>query len=179
MSYPTPAPGNDYVFVPETPLSDQVFTLIFASLAARLKVLEAVVVDWRAAIDDLTTLGLGALAASLTPALTTAHAEIDTLSAQVALAEDRVAALIASQLPATSVTVTATGGISATTVQAALAELDTEKATTTDLGALATATTAALAAKADTSTTYTRAQVDAAIAAAATSYATLMKMGAV
>ena len=144
-----PTPSNDYLFQSETPLDPDTLNSVFGSISARLKVQEAQIVDWQAAVDNLNNLGLQVIAENLEPQLQAARDQIDLLRSQADAVEDQIALLISAGIYATGVTLTPIAGFNSgninlqQAVSLLLAEIDAG-----DL-ALTTALNDAIALKAD------------------------------
>lgn len=145
----------------------------------RLFVLEAQRTDLQAVIDAGTTQALAMITENVAPQLEEVTDTITALNAAVAAAEDQLAAtesaivtLLAGSLTADLVQIgTAISGMAGATVQAALAEHQGDiDALTSSLATLSTSVDG----KAPQATTYTKTEVDTALAGTSVSFAKLM-----
>lgn len=172
MTYSLPTAETDYAATLGLRVGRAVWDAVFASIGARLRALELRDTDLDAVIAALQTQALAIISATITEEITARRADLDALTAQTNDLGAQIGQLLATQLPAGNIVVSPSiDGLTATTVQAAIAEL------LASLTTLSTTTSAALAEKADLAAVYTTVEVDAAIAANATSYATLLKFG--
>jgi hypothetical protein len=143
MSSTPPSPSNKYLIQADTPLDPPTLNSILESIHDRIAAYEAQIVDYQAAIDNLNNLGLQVLAENLSPQIQAARDDLEAFALQLTAAEDQVAALVASGLAATGVTLAEIAGLAATNAQAAFAELVGDLDT---LGAALSAVAASLAA---------------------------------
>ncbi|PZP72863.1 hypothetical protein [Agrobacterium sp. MS2] len=118
-----PSQSNKYRFEADTPLDPPTLSGIMESIHDRIAAQEALVVDYQAAIDNLNNLGLQVIAENLAPQIEAAREQLDALQEQADGVEDQIAALLASGLAATGVSLTAIDGLTATNAQAAFAEI--------------------------------------------------------
>ncbi len=166
-----PSASNDYAAPQGMLLNKAAWDAAMTDLASRVRVIEGRAQNLQAVIDAGVGAALSMISQNVAPQITAVTGMISAMEAQIATAEDAVAALLATQLPAGNITFTPGGTLSSTNVQAAVAELASE--TATSLAAKADA--AALTAKADAAAVYTKTQIDAILAATQTSYATVLK----
>lgn len=166
-----PSASNDYAAPQGMRLNKAAWDSAMVDIGLRLREIEGRAQDLQGVIDAGVGAALEMIAENVAPEIVNLNAMISSLEAQIALAEDAVASILATQLPATNITFTPDGTLSSTNVQAAVAELASE--TATSLAAKADA--AALTAKADAADVYTMTQVDSFLAATQTSYATVLK----
>lgn len=147
-----PTPSNDYLISSDTKLDPPTLNAILGSVSTRLKAQEALVVDYQAAIDTLNTLGLQVIAENLGPQLVLAQDQLNELQQQAELINDYLAPLLNGVIASSSVSVATIAGLTATNVQAAIAELLTKiTANETAISGLATSIASAMAQKADAS----------------------------
>lgn len=119
-----------------TPLSDDELNRRWRHIDVRLHGLEEKIGRFDASVDALVERGLARINTELSAAIDDINAEVDNVQALVAGIETLVADLerqiedivTGGTLPATAITVSAIGGISAANAQAALAELRTQVA---------------------------------------------------
>jgi hypothetical protein len=129
-----PSAENGYQFGPVNPVLDRViWNAVMLSIHQRLTAREALEASFEALQVQGISQALQVISETVAPQLQAALDQLNAVRAGLTEAEDAVAALIASQIPASSIIVTPTGGIASTNVQAALAELDAEKASATSV----------------------------------------------
>jgi len=118
-----PSQSNKYRFEADTPLDPPTLSGIMESIHDRIEAQEALIVDYQAAIDNLNNLGLQVIAENLAPQIQAAREQLDALQEQADGVEDQIAALLASGIAGTGVSLTAISGLTATNAQAAFAEI--------------------------------------------------------
>lgn len=127
-----PTPANGYALHPDHRLSVTLWSLILSSLHGRLTALEAVAEDWDEALGQQSTgLAQGILDDTVVPQFEAVQASIAELVAQTSLAGDQLASIQAGAVLAANVQLAPIGGLTAQTLQAALAEHQSEIAAVT------------------------------------------------
>lgn len=129
---------NPYLATDGDSLNAALLNNITGSIHERLEAREALEADFEGLIALGTGQALAVIQANVAPQLEAINDTVEGLQAAITEAEDKVAELLAGNLPASSVTFVAGGSISATNVQAAIAEVAADAADAT--AALATST---------------------------------------
>lgn len=120
---PTPAPENRYRVYPDHKLTAALLNLILTSVAERLEAREALEATFQGLITTGTDQALEVIQENVAPQLAAVNAALANVQTALVAAEDAVAELLSNNIPATNVTVTPGGSISATTAQGAIIEL--------------------------------------------------------
>lgn len=128
MSAPTPAPENGYLIVDATKLDPPTLNAVFGSLHERLVARETADVQEQETLDGLVSTSLAYIAGVVGPQIAAVEGTITALEERAAEAEDDIAALLATGVNASAISVTPGSGITATNAQAALVELQGEVA---------------------------------------------------
>ena len=118
-----PVPLTAYELPVGTQLYRETWNAAFASMHARLVSAEVTLASVDTALDDVEAQALQLISVNLAGDIQAARNELDDLRAQVDDALADIAVLLASQLPASNITVSSIPNLSATNAQAALLEL--------------------------------------------------------
>lgn len=102
-----PSPDDDYAANGDPYLNKAFWDAALTSIGARLRAIEAVKADWEELISLGTGQALAVIQANIEPQLVQLTAVIDHLKAEVALAQDAIAAITVGSVPATAVYETA------------------------------------------------------------------------
>lgn len=139
-----PSPDDDYAAPLDAALNKAFWDAALTSIAARIRVLEAVKVEWETLIAQGTGQALAVIQANVAPQLAALTAVIDQLKADIAAAEDAIAVIVAGGISMSNVVGLATAlseKVSAaelTTVMTAMASAMKEYVSYVDDQALST-----------------------------------------
>ncbi|MGL5447435.1 MAG: hypothetical protein ACRDBL_09015 [Rhabdaerophilum sp.] len=139
-----PTPANGYLIEAATRLDPPTLNSILSSIHARLNAREAADVNEQATLDQLVSTALAYISTTIGPQIVATNAQLTLLQQLASAAEDRIAQINSGGIAAASVTVSNINGLSATTTQAAFAELQADITTLTTGLAAAVAAIAAL-----------------------------------
>lgn len=118
-----PSADADYAAPPDMRLGRAEWDAAMTSIGQRLRAMEALAIDYQAAVDQLTAQALAVITDSISAEITAQRAGLDALAADMQAVADAYADLVAGNVQAADVAVSEIAGLAAANVQAALAGL--------------------------------------------------------